>query len=98
MQDPNKKIVLAYIDAFNHGDLDACCALFTPDALVWGVLGWGGLGKVRPIWKELIEGLQMQLQVEGLVAEGDTVVARFRETGKSVGPFRGMGPTGKTYE
>ncbi|HEX8523322.1 MAG TPA: nuclear transport factor 2 family protein [Tepidisphaeraceae bacterium] len=98
MLDKNKEIVLTYVDAFNRGDLEAVCKLFTPDALVWGVLGWGGIEKVRPIWKDLMECLQMKMHVESIIAEGNAVAVRFTERGQSVKEFRGMGPTGKTYE
>lgn len=93
-----KEVVLAYVDAFNRGDLDGVCSLFAPDALIWGVLGWGTVEVARPIWKSLIEGLQMQLQVEGIISEGDTVAVRYIERGKSVGEFRGAAPTGRSYE
>ncbi|MCB9896652.1 MAG: nuclear transport factor 2 family protein [Planctomycetes bacterium] len=93
-----KDVVLAYVDAFNRGDLDGLCALFTPDALVWGVLGWGEIEKVRPIWKDLIECLGMQLQVDALIAEGDVVAVRYTERGTSRLAFRGQGPTGRSYE
>lgn len=42
-EETNKKIVQAYVDAFNRGDIDALTQLFAPDALVYGVLGWGRL-------------------------------------------------------
>jgi len=93
-----KDVVLAYVEAFNRGDLDGLCDLFTPDALVWGVLGWGTIEKVRPIWRELIEGLRIQLQVDDIVAEGNKVAVRYTERGTSVRAFRGMGPTGRSYE
>jgi len=98
MSERNKDVVLAYVDAFNRGDLDALCKLFTPDALVWGVLGWGEIDKVRPIWQDLIECLRMQLQVDAIVSEGDTVAVRYTERGTSVQPFRGLGPTRRSYE
>jgi predicted ester cyclase len=93
-----KEVVLAYVDAFNRGDLETLCALFAPGALIWGVLGWGEVEVARPIWKELIEALQIQLTVESIVAEGGTVAVRYTERGKSVGTFRGQGPTNKSYE
>jgi len=67
MSEANKGVVLSYVHAFNRGDRDAVCAQFTPDALVWGVLGWGRIDKVRPIWRELIECLEMQLHVDAMV-------------------------------
>ncbi len=93
-----KDVVIAYVDAFNHGDIDRLCNLFAPDALVWGVLGWGTIKQARPVWKDLMECLQIQLTVEAIIAEGAVVVARYTERGKSVKAFRGVGPTNKTYE
>ncbi len=93
-----KDLVAAYVDAFNRGDIDAVCNLFAPDGQVWGVMGWGGIDKLRPVWKLLIAALQPHLQLEALAEEGNVVVARFTERGKSVGEFHGHAPTGKTYE
>jgi steroid delta-isomerase-like uncharacterized protein len=97
-EEANKKIVLEYVDAFNRGDMEALRQLFTADALVHGVLGWGGLDKVVPIWLELHNAFAIQLQVEAIIAQGDTVAARYLERGTSVGPFRGQPATGKAYE
>lgn len=96
-QDP-KDLVRAYVDAFNSGDLDRLCDLFSDDALIWGVLGWGNVQQVRPIWKDLMESLQIHLHVQDLVAEGAFVAARYFESGSSAKPFRGYPKTGKTYE
>jgi steroid delta-isomerase-like uncharacterized protein len=93
-----KDVVLAYVDAFNGGDLEGVCRLFTTDALIWGVIGWGTIEQARPIWKDLIECLEIQLQVDAIIAEENTVAVRFTERGKSVRAFRGAGPTGRTYE
>jgi predicted ester cyclase len=93
-----KDVVLAYVDAFNRGDLEGVCKTFTKDALIWGVLGWGTVDETRPIWRDLIECLQVQLQVEAIIAEGNTVAVRYIERGKSVRAFRGKGPTNRTYE
>jgi steroid delta-isomerase-like uncharacterized protein len=98
MTDANKKVVLEYVDAFNRGDIGALRQLFTPDALVYGVLGWGDLDKVTPIWRELHNALSVQLQVEDIIAEGERVAVHYAERGKSVGTFRGQPATGRTYE
>lgn len=94
--------VRAYVAAFNAGDWDAIRPLFTPGAMIRGVLGWGELEEVAfPVWRELHDGLRMSLQIEALVEDGDVVVARFTETGTFVGPFRGLPgltPTGRSYE
>jgi ketosteroid isomerase-like protein len=100
MSDPTnaKQVVLAYVDAFNRGDLDGVCRLFAPDAEVAGVLGWGTVEQARHVWRDLIDCLTIHLHVDGIVAEGSTVAVRYTERGKSVKAFRGAGPTGRTYE
>ncbi|MEG4406045.1 ester cyclase [Microcoleus sp. MON2_D5] len=94
----NKQVVLKYVEAFNRGDLEALQELFTPDALIQGVLGWGKLAKAMPIWKELHEAFAINLTVEEIIAEGDTVAVRYTERGSFVGSFRGQEPTGKSFE
>lgn len=96
-KDP-KDVVRRYVDAFNRGDLAALGALFTEDAQIQGVMGKGVFEKVSPIWRQLIEGYGMQLRVEEMIAEGNTVVARFTETGTFKAPAFGHEPTGKSYE
>ncbi len=86
------------MDAFNRGDVDEVCKLFADDALIWGVIGWGTVEQARPIWKDLMECLRVQLQVDGMISEAETVAVRYTERGKSVQAFRGAGPTGRSYE
>jgi steroid delta-isomerase-like uncharacterized protein len=93
-----KQIVLDYVEAFNRGDLETLVTLFTDDALVYGVLGWGSLEQVVPIWREIKDAFAIQLQVESIIAEGDTVAVRYTERGTSVGSFRGGPVTGKSFE
>lgn len=93
-----KNLVSAYVEAFNRGDLEGLCKLFSPDAEICGVIGWGTMEQARPVWKDLIECLQINLQVEGMIAQGNVVAARFTERGRSVQAFRGAGPTGRSYE
>jgi limonene-1,2-epoxide hydrolase len=93
-----KAVVLAYVDAFNRGDLEGVCGRFSPDAQIWGVLGWGTIEKARPVWKALMESLKMQLHVDGIISEGNTVAVRYTERGQSLGQFMGKAPTGRTYE
>ncbi len=72
--------------------------LFAPDALIYGVLGWGEFEAVLPIWQELHAAFGISLHVEGAIAEGDTVAVRYTERGTFRAPFRGNAPTGKSYE
>jgi len=94
----NKQVVLEYVAAFNRGDMAALEKLFTPDALVYGVLGWGGLDQVIPIWQEIRAAFAIELRVEAMIAEGDTVAVRYDERGTSTGPFRGQTATGRSFE
>lgn len=97
-QEANKAVVAAYVDAFNRGDLDALARLFSDDAEIQGVLGRGGVAAVMPIWRQLVEGLGMQLTVEEMIAAGNRVAVRYTERGVFRGPFLGHAPTGKAYE
>ena len=58
----------------------------------------GGIDVVEPIWKELHSGLNMQLHVDEIIAEGDAVAVRYTERGHFTAPFRGQPPTGQSYE
>lgn len=98
MSEQNKRVVMTYVDAFNRGDLDAVCAVFAPGALIHGALGWGGLAMARPMWEELMRCFQVSLEVDAVVAEGDTVAVRYTERGRSVASFRGGDVTGRDYE
>ena len=98
MSDGNKQIVMAYVDAFNRGDIDALLELFTPDALVYGVLGWGTLDQVAPIWREIKAAFDIQLHVDAMIAEDNIVAVRYTERGTSAGSFRGGPVTGKPFE
>lgn len=93
--------IKAYVDAFNAGDWVRMRALFTDDAVIRGVLGWGRLDEVLPVWRELHDGMAEHLEIEAVAQDGDTVVVRFKETGRFVGPFRGLQgqpPTRRPYE
>lgn len=94
----NKAVVRRYVAAFNAGDFDALRALFTEDAVVQGVLGWGGMDVVVPIWRDLHSAFAPQLTIEEMVADGDRVAARYTERGRFGGAFRGRAPTGLGYE
>jgi predicted ester cyclase len=94
----NKAVVHAYVAAFNAGDFARLRSLFAPDAVIYGALGWGSLDEVLPGWYDLHHGLALQLKVEDMIAEGDIVSVRYRESGAFVGPYRGQRPTERSYE
>lgn len=93
-----KDVVRAYVAAFNRGDVDGVCRCFAPGALVYGVLGWGEVAKVRTIWEQLVGCFAMNLQIDAMAAEGDIVAVRYTERGKFVAAFRGVPPTGQPYD
>lgn len=94
----SKAVVLRYVDAFNRGDLPQLKALLAEDAEVQGVFGKGTLDRIEHVWRQLIEGYGIQLAIQGLVAEGNVVAARYVETGTFRAPAFGHQPTGKSYE
>ncbi len=94
----NKEVVRRYVAAFNRGDTDALRDLFTPGAVIHGVLGSAPLAAALPVWRELHAAFGIALTVEAMVAEGDHVAVRYTERGRFAGPFRGKEPTGKSYE
>lgn len=98
IESKNQDIVRSYADAFNRGDLTALQSLFAEDAEIQGVLGRGQLDKVVPIWRQLIEGYNMQLTIEEMIAVGDVVAVRYTERGVFSAPAFGHEPTGKPYE
>lgn len=98
VEQKNQEVVRAYVEAMNAGDFDKLEGLFAKDADIHGVLGRGSLAIAMPIWRALHSSLAMHLEIEALATDGDNVVARFRETGRSVGEFRGQPATGNAYE
>lgn len=93
--------VRAYVEAINAFDLDRLRTLFTPDARIYGVLGYGGLDVAEPVWRELHEGMNMRLEILAILGESEAVAVRYRETGRFTGTFRGLAghaPTGLAYE
>ncbi|GAB4357391.1 MAG: hypothetical protein Kow00114_08890 [Kiloniellaceae bacterium] len=94
----NKNVVRRYVEKFNAGDLAGLRALFADDALIYGVLGWGKVDDVMPIWRQLVESLAMQRAIEDIVAEGDVVAVRYTERGIARAAFFDKPATGRSYE
>jgi hypothetical protein len=93
-----KDVVRQYVDAFNRCDIDTLRTLFDPDAVIYGVLGSGGLDEAIPLWRELHAAFGVVLTVEEIIAKGEQIAVRYTERGRFVQPFRGTEPTGKMYE
>lgn len=94
----SKEVVYNYVEAFNKGDLETLQSLLSEEAEIQGVFGKGLFEKIRPIWEQLISGFCMQLEVQDVIAEGNIVAVRYRETGVFRAPAFGHEPTGKSYE
>ena len=62
------------------------------------MLGFGGLEQAKPVWKDLMTCLEMQLHIEAIVCEGQIVAVRYTERGTATKSFRGQPATGKSYE
>ena len=93
-----KDVVRQYVEAFNRGDLNRLGSLLAEDAEIQGVFGKGLFAKIEPIWRQLIEGYGMQLEIQGLIAEDNIVAARYIESGTFRAPAFGQQPTGRSYE
>ena len=95
----NKAIVQSYVTAMNAGDIAALKDLFAPDAEIQGVTGKGTFDFAARVWHDLHHGLNMRLDVQAIVAEGDTVSVRYVESGRWTGPFLDFKePTGRAFE
>jgi steroid delta-isomerase-like uncharacterized protein len=97
IEEEAKGVVQRYVDAFNQGDLLALQALLADDAEIQGVFGKGCFDRIEPIWRQLIEGYAMQLEIQDLIAEGNQVAARYIERGTFRAAAFGQQPTGKSY-
>lgn len=94
----SKAVVLAYMEAFNRGDMNTRKELLADDAEIQGVMGTGVFDKIEPIWRQLTSGYGMQLSIQELIAEGGVVAARYVETGTFKASAFGQSPTGRSYE
>ncbi|WP_317930500.1 nuclear transport factor 2 family protein [Halioxenophilus sp. WMMB6] len=97
-EDAAKAVVMQYVEAFNQGNMNKLREILADDAQIQGVFGQGIFDKIAPIWRQLIEGYGMQLEVQSMVAEGNTVAVRYLESGTFRAAAFGQQPTGKSYQ
>ncbi len=98
----NKKLVRRFYDEVeNQGKLELVDELFSADfqdvyntASPFPVRGIEGVKKLATA---LHNNLDLKIEVEGLVAEGDTVVARITSITTHKIPIMGVPPTGRVY-
>ena len=97
----NKAVVLRAFEEINRGDLDAASGYVAPD------LALNGEQIGREAYKRRDEALRaafpdLRYDIEDLVAEGDTVVARWRMAGTHegdlAGPTMSVPPSGRRID
>lgn len=98
MDDLYKNLVRDYVSAFNDGKIDVACSFFAPDAVIHGIKNGEDPKEVYRFLSEQIAAFETKLEIIALCAEGSTVAARYIERGKFVAPYRGVPPTGRSYE
>jgi len=93
----NKKLVRAGIEAINEGDVERLRGLVAEDVTMHGQGGQDvqGASQVVPAAANNRAFPDRTLEIEQLVAEGDTVVARMRFSGSHEGDMHGVEPTGE---
>ena len=92
----NKALIRQMIEAFNERNLDLLGGLTAPD-YVDRTHNLHGLEETENFIKMLIKSLDFHITVEDTIAEGDRVWARLTFTGKHVGDFHGIAPTGEKF-
>jgi steroid delta-isomerase-like uncharacterized protein len=96
----NKAVVRRYYEeVLNRGNVGALEAIARPDHVEHDPLPGQGMGIAgfRKRVEMLREGLKPEFTVEEMVAEGDTVVARWTNRGQHVAPFLGIPPTNRPF-
>ena len=89
MLEENKAMVRHLMEAINTGKLDIVDELFAPELAALTKRSFVAFRSAFPDWR---------MEIGELVAEGDTVVGRFRCSGTNQGEYKGMPPTGKRME
>jgi predicted ester cyclase len=95
----NKRIAHRLYDLLNAADVHAAGDLTTVDYVEHDPLPGQGTGREGVVdrFSMIVHGLAPQFTVEDVVAEGDTVVVRWTNSGTHVGEFLGIPPTGRPF-
>ena len=89
MSEENKAMVQHLMEAINEGNLDIVDELFVPKLARPMKRSFIAFRSAFPDWR---------MKITELVAEGNTVVGRFRCSGTNQGEFKGVPPTGRRME
>ena len=93
----NKTIIRRVIDAINNRNLASLDELIAPDFVYHTpTLQIQGLEAMKQgVLEELQSFPDLHVNIEDIMAEGEKVCVRLRETATHKAPFRGLAPTGK---
>ena len=94
----SKAIVREYVARFNRGDTDGLRELFHEHAHVHEETGWRHVDEVMPSWEQAVDGLGVDLDIEHIIEEGDSIALLYTERGWSRGSYLGRPATGQSYE
>jgi steroid delta-isomerase-like uncharacterized protein len=96
--DTNKAIIREFFErVWNQGDEAAIDRFIAEDAGGNDPDFGAGRAGFKRQWRQWREAFpDVHFQIEEIVAEGDTVVARWTLTGTHRGPFLGISPTGRS--
>jgi predicted ester cyclase len=89
MSEDNKVMVHRMVEAINANDMDVMDHLFVPKLASPTKRSFMAFRAAFPDWR---------MEIAELVAEGNTVVGRFRCSGTNQGEFKGVPPTGNRME
>jgi hypothetical protein len=84
----NKAVVRRFVDTFYRRDVAAFREVTAPDLAKVAIEQWMPSGDAQ--WAD------RRLDITEMVAEGDWVWARMTASGRQIGEFKGLPPTGKT--
>ena len=89
MSEDNKAMVHRMVKAINADNMDVIDELFVPKLARPTKRSFTAFRAAFPDWR---------MEIAELVAEGTTIVGRFRCSGTNKGEFKGVPPTGKRME
>ncbi len=95
----NKAVVRRVVEEWNKGNRAVWSEITAPDCVIHSA---DGRLSSRQEMKQFVEELERafpdhHLAIEGLIAEGDKVVALYTDSGTMKGSFMGMEATGKRF-
>jgi predicted ester cyclase len=102
-QEKNKAIVRRFLEEVAKGNLDVIDELLSPDFVDRSLVPGQGptLEDFKRLNREFLNAFStISFTIEEQIAEGDTVVTKYRHSGINRGEFRGFPPSGKqeTFE